>query len=122
MRHILWILIPAFTLLLAGTADAQPRAKNWTQCTGDTDDDNLIIAGCTAIIQSRDEPDVNRAVAFKNRCMAINDKGNHDRAIQDCDQAIRLNPGNLEAYLFRGHALFNKGDYDRAILDYGQAI
>src|SRR6478735_7784764 len=107
MRHILWILVPAFTLLLAGTAGAQPRNKNWTQCTGDTSDDDLIIAGCTAIIQSRDEADVNRAIAFKNRCMAINNTGDHARAIQDCDQAISLNPGDLEVYLFRGHALFN---------------
>jgi len=122
MRHHLLAFIPAFAWLLAGTAQAQPRDKNWAQCTGDIDDDNLIIAGCTAIIQSRSEPDANRAIAFRNRCMAINNTGNHDRAIQDCDQAISLSPGNLEAYLSRGHALFNKGDYDRAILDYGQAI
>jgi tetratricopeptide (TPR) repeat protein len=122
MRHVLWIFIPAFTWLLAGTADAQPRDKNWTECTGDIDDDNRIIAGCTAIIQSRDETDANRAVAFQNRCMAINNTGNHDRAIRDCDQAIGLNPGNVEAYLSRAHALFNKADYDRAILDYDHAV
>jgi tetratricopeptide (TPR) repeat protein len=122
MRHVLWLFLPAFTWLITGTADAQPRDKSWAQCTGDLDDDNLVIAGCSAIIQSRDEPDVNRAIAFKNRCMAINNGGHHDRAIQDCDQAISLNPSDLEVYLFRAHALFNKGDYDPAILDYSQAI
>ena len=121
MRQILWIFIPAFTWLLAGVAEAQPPNKNWTQCTVD-DDDRRIIAGCTAIIQSRDQSNANRAIAFQNRCMAINNTGNHDRAIKDCDHAISLNPGNVEAYLFRAHALFNKGDYDRAISDYDQAI
>ena len=122
MRHIHWLFVPALTWLLAGAADAQPRDKNWGQCTGDSDDDNVIIAGCSAIIQSREESDANRAIAYKNRCMAINNTGNHDRAIQDCDQAINLNPGNPEAYFSRAHALFNKGDYDRAISDYNQAI
>ena len=121
MRQILWVFIPSLAWLVAGVAAAQPPDKNWTQCTVD-DDDRRIIAGCTAIIQSRDQSDVNRAIAFKNRCMAINNTGNHDGAIKDCDQAIGLNPGDVDAYLSRAHALFNKGDYDRAILDYDQAL
>src|SRR6188768_3565704 len=48
IRHMFWVFIPTFTWLVAGTADAQPSDKNWAQCTGDIDNDNLIIAGCTA--------------------------------------------------------------------------
>jgi tetratricopeptide (TPR) repeat protein len=122
MRHVGWIVVAAIPWLLAGAAEAQTRDKDWAQCTGSTDDDNQIIASCTAIIQSRSETDENRSTAFNNRCMAVNNTGNHDRAIQDCDQAISLNPGNPDAYLSRAHALFNKADYDRAIADYDQAI
>ena len=49
-------------------------------------------------------------------------KGDHDRAIQDYDQAIQLDPKNAASYLKRGDAYESKGDHDRAIQDYDQAI
>ena len=48
--------------------------------------------------------------------------GNHDRAIQDFDQAIRLVPENARAYSSRGDTYMSKSDYDRAIQDYDQSI
>jgi tetratricopeptide (TPR) repeat protein len=75
-----------------------------------------------AVIRAGHETDADLAIVFKNLCLAHNDIGDHDRAIQDCDQAISLNPIYVEAFLFRGHAYFNKGDNDRAIQDYDQAI
>src|SRR5471030_3137316 len=116
MRQAPWIFVLVAAPLLAGAADAQPRDKNWTQCTGDTDNDNVAIAACTAFIGSGHETDANLAIAFKSRCLAYNNKGDHVHAIQDCDQAISLNPGYLDAYLSRGHAHFNRGDFDRAIV------
>ena len=44
------------------------------------------------------------------------------RAIQDYDQAVRLNPGNPDHFVSRGVAYDAKGQYDRAIQDYDQAI
>jgi len=49
-------------------------------------------------------------------------KGNYDRAIADCTEAIRLNPNNGAAYNNRGKAYNGKGDYDRAIADCAEAI
>jgi tetratricopeptide (TPR) repeat protein len=43
-------------------------------------------------------------------------------AIQDYDQAIKLNPNDTHAFNNRGNAYANKGQYDRAIQDYDQAI
>jgi tetratricopeptide (TPR) repeat protein len=37
------------------------------------------------------------AVAYGNRGIACNDKGQHDRAIADLDEAIRLDPKNALA-------------------------
>ena len=34
----------------------------------------------------------NRAVTLSNRCNVYNDKGQYDRAISDCNEAIALNP------------------------------
>ena len=49
-------------------------------------------------------------------------RGNFDRAITDCDEAIRLEPGNAQAYGHRGQAWAAKGDIDRALADYEAAI
>lgn len=122
MQRVLCILVVPFTVLLAGNADAQPHDKSWSICTSDTDNDNMIIQSCMAVVHAGNEADANLAIAFKNLCLAYNDKGDHDRAIQNCDQAIKLNAGFIDAYLFRGHAYFNKGDNDRAIQDYDKAI
>ena len=49
-------------------------------------------------------------------------KGEHDKAIADYTEAIRLDPKDAEAYCNRGLAYGNKGDYDKAIADYTEAI
>jgi len=53
---------------------------------------------------------------------ASNDKGDYDRAIQNYDEAIRLDPKSADAFAGRGSAYLLKGDYDRAIQDYNEAI
>ena len=54
--------------------------------------------------------------------VAYADKGQLDRAIQDYDQAIRLNPNDADAFTNRGVDYADKGQYDRAVQDYNQAI
>ena len=54
--------------------------------------------------------------------LRIEDLGQHQRAIQDYDQAIRLNPRYAEAYNNRGIAYKNLGQHQRAIQDYDEAI
>jgi tetratricopeptide (TPR) repeat protein len=49
-------------------------------------------------------------------------RGDFDRAITDCDEAIRLEPGRAQAYGHRGQAWAAKGDIDRALADYDAAI
>ena len=80
------------------------------------------ISGCTAVIQSGSLADRSLAPAFNNRGIAYADKGQHDRAIQDFDQAIRLDPGSASLFNNRGRAYSAKGQYDRAIPDFDQAI
>jgi tetratricopeptide (TPR) repeat protein len=82
---------------------------------------DLQIAGCTALIQAGREPTDNLAAAFSKRGTAYFNKGDHDRAIADYDQVIRLKPDDGYAYFNRGIAYDSKGDYDRAIADYDQA-
>ena len=60
--------------------------------------------------------------AFFNRGRAWSDQGQHDKAIRDFDEAIRIDPRYPEAFNNRGIALGGKGQRDRAIQDFDEAI
>ncbi|HUT14508.1 MAG TPA: tetratricopeptide repeat protein [Thermoguttaceae bacterium] len=59
---------------------------------------------------------------FLRRAAAHMDAGKYDRAIADCNEAIRLDPKSALAYCGRATAYFWKDDYDSAIADYTEAI
>ena len=48
-------------------------------------------------------------------------KGDYDRAITDCDEAIRIKP-EFVAYINRGLSYSQEGNYDRALADYNEAV
>jgi len=60
--------------------------------------------------------------AKSKRSAAYKHKGDYDRAIQDYDQALRLNPAYAAALYGRGLAYAQKGDHDRATQDYDQSL
>jgi len=49
-------------------------------------------------------------------------KDDLDRAIEDCNQAISLDPNDASAYTCRGNAYNKRGNHDRAIENCDQAI
>jgi len=53
---------------------------------------------------------------------AKKNSGRYDEAIEDYDQAIRVEPNYAKAYNNRGLAYYHKHDYDRAIAEFNQAI
>jgi len=53
---------------------------------------------------------------------AYQSKGDYQRAIQDYDEAIRIDPDSALAFNNRGSAFQHMGNYARAIQDYDQAI
>ena len=50
------------------------------------------------------------------------DKGDCDRAIENYDKAIRIDPNLAEAYFGRGACWDGKGEYEKAIADDNEAI
>lgn len=50
------------------------------------------------------------------------DRGENDIAINDYDEAIKLDPRNSRAWGGRGSAWANKKDYDRAVEDFSESI
>ena len=46
----------------------------------------------------------------------------HQQAIKAYNQALALNPNNLDAYEARGAAYYLKGQYDRAVVDFEHVL
>lgn len=112
----------AFVVLLAcaGAARAASQA-DWDDCKQFSDKDRTV-AGCTRVLQDPAESASNRAIAHRNRGIAYDTLGAHDRAIADFDEAIRLDRKFAAAHYSRGIMYAKKRDYDRAIAAYSEAI
>src|SRR5215470_3615918 len=83
---------------------------------------DAAIAACTRAIEDSRTSTEKRSKLYNNRGAAFGRKGQPDRAIEDFDEAIRLNPDFAEAFFNRGIAYANNGQTDHAIQDYDQAI
>lgn len=117
-----WLGAACVASVLAGPAAVQAQQEiDW--CNGkDSVGTDLVISGCTAIIQSKEKSQKEVSTAFNNRGNAYYDKKYYDRAIADYSEALRLDPQFALAFYNRSLAYRDKGDNDRAIDDYIQAI
>jgi lipoprotein NlpI len=100
-------------------AKATPR--DVVACAQDKVHD-LTIAGCTRIIEDAKQKPKARGVAFYNRGNAYVQKGDHDQAIADFDEALKLEPKNASILNNRGNARSDKGESDAAMTDFEAAI
>jgi tetratricopeptide (TPR) repeat protein len=88
---------------LAPAAMAQVVSKEWGQCSGgEGRDPDLIIAGCTAVIQAHTDSPRRLAIALNNRGVALKAKGDLDHALQDYDASLQLDPYAANHYNNRG--------------------
>src|SRR6266567_2646303 len=117
-------MLSAKVLELASmTAPALAQTLKDSKCTGRPDipwDEQIV--GCTNAIKSGRYTGKNLAAAFNGRGTAYRAKRDLVRAIQDYDQAIKLNPNDVRAISNRGNAYLAQRQYDRAIEDYDLAI
>lgn len=109
-------------LFLASPGSAQTRDEHWTRCSNPKVEPDLGIGACTALIQSGQETNENLSIAYNNRGSDYKDKREYARAIQDFDQAIRLNSANALAYSSRCDAYARNGDAARGIKDCDYAL
>lgn len=65
---------------------------------------------------------VNDEQAEAGRRLVFGEHANHERFIEACTQAIRLNPKDSLTYCHRGAAYSDLGKYDQAIDDFTEAI
>jgi len=85
--------------------------KNWDE----------LIPICTEIIELEKSPH-DKAFAYNSRGLSYYYKGDFDRAIEDFDKALELDPNYPGAYYSRGLSYYYKGDFDRAIEDFDKAL
>jgi len=109
-------------LFLGATIAAlgQSRQENLSNCQ--SADPDAKITGCSALLKADQDTTKNRAVIYGSRGVGYYSKGDYDRAIQDTDQAILLNPDEPSFYYTRGLAYKRKGDFDHAIQEFNEAI
>lgn len=119
--------VTAAAALTAMTAIVLPAAV----CAQQSDDRRRCFAtegvtpqqkldSCTAVIESGAPQGL--VAAFNNRGNVHLSNRNYDRAIDDYNEAIRLDPKYAIAFNNRGLAYQRKGETDRAIEDFGEAI
>lgn len=113
MKKIFWLIFCCYLFLpLISYADSP--------CELDGNSD--VIAECTKEIQSGKHTGEDLAWYYDIRAQAWMQKGEHDKALSDANEALRLNPDWSEALLHRGNALQAKQLYDLANNDYSRVI
>jgi tetratricopeptide (TPR) repeat protein len=86
------------------------------------DDPHIRLAYCTKLIESGKSVGEAKAWAFIARGDAFLEDEQYEQAIDSYNEAIRLKPGDAEAWVNRGLAYGYSGETDKAINDYDAAI
>src|SRR6185503_11366801 len=83
--------------------------------------DDTAVAVCKDAISSGSLSSPDLAAAFRYRGIALAKSKQYELAIQDFDEAIRLNPNDAIAIYNRGNSYRDNGDDSRAIQDFTAA-
>jgi lipoprotein NlpI len=121
-----------FSVLLAGLATSFAFSSpvladtqgDLNQCkfVGEISKADQGIAACDRVIQDSKVTGPSRTAALSNRCGWWWAKKDADRALSDCNEAIKLDRAFAPAYINRGNAYLGKADVEHAFGDFDEAI
>lgn len=120
IRVAMIVLATIVAAMLATPASALTH-KDYADCDQSQDDDRGIAA-CTRIIEDIRQPKSSRSAAAANRCNDYRHKLDYGHAIEDCLEAVRIDPGNANGWNALGVTRNDSGDFDGAITAYSQSI
>jgi tetratricopeptide (TPR) repeat protein len=102
-------------------ADSQSELE---QCkfVGEIGKADSNIAACDRALNDPNISGLGRAVALSNRCGWWWAKKDPDRALSDCNEAIKADPNLAAAHINRGNVYLNKADIEHALDDFNEAI
>src|SRR5437899_5470453 len=112
-------LMAVTTMTLPATVAAQQSDERRRCFASEGVTPEQKLESCSAVIKSGGQGLV---AAFNNRGNAHLSNRNYDRAIDDYNEAIRLDPKYAMGFTNRGLAYLRKGRIDRAIEDLDQAL
>ena len=109
--------------MLTAAAPAFGESADWKQCAEVNNKDAVAksLAACNRILKDKREAQYH-TMALRNRCGIYYTNNDYERALADCNRAVRQEPKSQIVYDRRGLIWHVKGDYDRAIADFDQAI
>ena len=119
------VLAPALAafLILSAPAFADSQADlDRCKFAGELNKADDRISACDQVINNSKISAQDRAGALSNRCGWWWAKKDSDRALTDCNEAIRIYSGNAAAYLHRGNVYLSKSDFDHAFADFNEAL
>ena len=125
MRMIAGGMTVIAAVLLHEAVQAQTE-QQWALCYGkadvpaDLEWPEILISGCTAVIQSGKRSGHDLAVAFTNRGLGYRRTSQFERAFEDFSQAITLDSTYTPAYYHRGKMYLERGEIQRAGQDFDQ--
>lgn len=117
LLRIIAIVVASFILLMACARSVVAQTQEQAEkCVSGA------VAGCTALIESGTLRADQMGSAFADRCDAYRSGGDNDRALADCEEAIRLDPKSAKAFNYRCDLYLAKEDNERALADCNEAI
>jgi Tfp pilus assembly protein PilF len=84
--------------------------------------DVVPLEGAVDYFSERLKADAKDAEALDRRAWAWHEKGQHDRALADQNEAVRLAPMNKSFRSNRGETYLALGKFDQALADFNEAI
>src|SRR5712671_4537185 len=120
MRLFLAIISTLIMLTATASRGAAPATNDNAVCGKAKGDD--AIAACGRLIAAGTKRGNELARIYLNRCVAWSRMRESDRAMADCNEALRLNPKYAHGYANRCWAWTLKNEPDSAMTDCNEAI
>ena len=96
------------------------RTENWNRCR--SDDHDIRIVGCTAVIQIAQDSPADLAVAYLNRGSSFLFKRRPQPALQDFDRSIQLDKTNHQVFFKRAWVHNENAEHAQALADLDEAL
>ncbi len=116
------IALAALTALMAPVLADMQHDLDRCKFAGQFAQADESILACDRLINNPKGAAQSRAAALSNRCGWWWVKKDPDRALSDCNEAIRTDSANANAFLNRGNVYLSKSDPERALGDFNEAI
>jgi lipoprotein NlpI len=121
-RVLLAAALAALSILLNPHSAAAQGELDSCKFVGQIDKADDGIAACDSVLKDSKTSVQDRASALSSRCGWWWAKKDTDKALADCNEAIRVNRSFAAAYLNRGNVFLSKFDADHALADFNEAI